>query len=81
MDEPANSKSEESTIRSFVGITFTHHLLLLNKCKSYEERIFYMRLTADSFWSVETLEHHIKENFFGQVGKMDHNFDTTIQAG
>ena len=78
--ESPTGQSEDPTLRSFIGITFTHHLLLLNKCKSYDERLFYMRLTADSFWSVETLEHHIKENFFDQVGKLHHNFDTTIQA-
>lgn len=39
-----------------------------------------MQLAADSFWSVETLEHHIKENYFGQAGKLRHNFDATIQA-
>ena len=39
-----------------------------------------MHHAADSFWSVETLEHHIKENFFGQAGKMHHNFDATIIA-
>ena len=79
MDELSNGQSDEPTLLSFIGITFTHHLLLLNKCKSYEERLFYMRLAADSFWSVDTLEHHIKENFFSQVGKLHHNFDSTIQ--
>jgi len=27
------SQSEDATMRSFLGLTFTHHLVLLNKCK------------------------------------------------
>jgi predicted nuclease of restriction endonuclease-like (RecB) superfamily len=80
MDETLASQSDESALRWFIGITFTHHMLLLNKCKSYEERLFYMHLATDSFWSVETLEHHIKENYFAQAGKLHHNFDATILA-
>lgn len=61
-----------------MGITFTHHVLLLNRCQFYEERMFYIRRAATEFWTVETLEHYIKENLFGQDGKLNHNFDTTI---
>jgi predicted nuclease of restriction endonuclease-like (RecB) superfamily len=71
---------EDAILRSFMGITFTHHLLLLNKCKSYDERLFYMHRAANEFWSVDIMEHHIKENLFKHVGKLHHNFDTAIHA-
>jgi|ADGO01.1.fsa_nt_gi Uncharacterized conserved protein len=71
---------DEPTLRSFFGITFTHHLLLLNKCKAYEERLFYMHRAANEFWSVDLMEHHMKENLFKQIGKLHHNFDTTVQV-
>lgn len=71
---------DEPGLRSFFSITFTHHLLLLNKCKSYEERLFYIHSAANEFWSIDTMEHHIKEDLFKQVGKLSHNFDTTIQT-
>jgi len=70
---------DEWVLSSFMGITFTHHVLLLNKCQVYEERLFYMRRAATEFWSVDTLEHFIKENLFGQSGKLNHNFDMSIQ--
>lgn len=69
---------EDSDLSSFMGITFTHHVLLLNRCRFYEERIFYIRRAATEFWTVDTLERYIKENLFGQDGKLNHNFDTTI---
>jgi predicted nuclease of restriction endonuclease-like (RecB) superfamily len=69
---------DDLVLNSFMGITFTHHVLLLNRCQSYEERLFYMRRAATEFWTVDTLEHYIKEDLFGQNGKLNHNFDTTI---
>jgi predicted nuclease of restriction endonuclease-like (RecB) superfamily len=73
-----STNSNDWALNSFMGITFTHHVLLLNKCQSYEERLFYMYRAATEFWTVDTLEHYIKEDLFGQTGKLNHNFDTTI---
>ncbi|MFL5748201.1 MAG: YhcG family protein [Niastella sp.] len=69
---------DDLTLRSFMGITFTHHVLLLNKCQAYEERLFYIHRAATEFWTVATLEHYIKEDLFRQNGKLNHNFDTAI---
>lgn len=56
-----------------MGITFTHHVLLLNKCQLYDERLFYMHRAATEFWTVDTLEHYIKEDLFKQNGKLDYS--------
>jgi predicted nuclease of restriction endonuclease-like (RecB) superfamily len=71
---------EDSLLSNFFSITFTHHLILLNKCKALEERMFYIQRAAEEYWSVSILEHHIKENLFQQIGKLHHNFDTTIET-
>ena len=76
----ATTELDNSYLSSFFSITFTHHLILLNKCKVLEERMFYMQRTAEDYWSVSVLEHHIKENLFLQIGKLRNNFDTTIDA-
>jgi predicted nuclease of restriction endonuclease-like (RecB) superfamily len=57
-------------LAAFWGITFTHHLLLINKCKSYEERMFYMLRAADEFWSVSLLQHHLEADLYVHQGKM-----------
>lgn len=67
-------------LSNFFSITFTHHLILLHKCKTREERMFYMQKAAEDHWSVSVLEHHIKENLFLQIGKLHHNFDATIDT-
>lgn len=72
--------ADESFLSNFLSVTFTHHLVLMSKCKAMEERMFYMQKVADEYWSVSVLEHHIQENLFLQIGKLHHNFDTTIQA-
>jgi predicted nuclease of restriction endonuclease-like (RecB) superfamily len=79
-DWSSATQLDNPVLSNFFSITFTHHLILLNKCKALEERIFYMQRAAEDFWSVSVLEHHIQENLFLQIGKLRHNFDTTIQT-
>lgn len=62
----------------FWRISFSHHLLLLNKCETNEERFFYIHQCANQFWSVRVLEHHLDANLFKHQGKLPNNFDTTL---
>ena len=62
----------------FWGISFTHHILILNKCTSIEERVFYITQAATQFWSVSILEHYIESNLFSQQGKLPNNFSKTL---
>jgi len=76
----STTQVDDSILSNFFSVTFTHHLILLNKCKDLEERMFYMQRVAEEYWSVSVLEHHIKENLFLQIGKLNHNFDATIDT-
>ena len=62
----------------FWKISFTHHLLLLNKCATIEERFFYMNQSSNEFWSVRHLEYNIEANLFKTQGKLPNNFATTL---
>jgi predicted nuclease of restriction endonuclease-like (RecB) superfamily len=53
-------------------------MLILNKCKSPDERLFYITSSATQFWSVNTLEHYINSNLFSQQGKLPNNFERTL---
>jgi predicted nuclease of restriction endonuclease-like (RecB) superfamily len=64
----------------FWRISFTHHLLLLNKCTTIEERFFYMKQCSSEFWSVRHLEYNIKANLFKNQGKLPNNFAATLSA-
>jgi len=65
-------------IISFFEISFTHHMLILNKCKTIEERFFYIHSSSSMFWSVSLLEHHIDARLFYTQGKLPNNFEKTL---
>jgi predicted nuclease of restriction endonuclease-like (RecB) superfamily len=71
-------KDTTSQFEAFFSISFTHHILILNKCKSKEERFFYISEAATRFWSVSTLEHYIASDLFSQQGKLPNNFEKTL---
>ena len=54
----------QESLSYFFSITFTHHILLLDKCKDIRERFFYMQLAATQMLSVESLEYHIQAKTF-----------------
>lgn len=63
---------------AFFSISFTHHILLLNKCKEIAERMFYITLAAAEFWSVSLLECHIKSQRYQKQGSLPNNFSQTL---
>lgn len=65
-------------LEAFYSISFTHHILLLNRCKKADERFFYIEHSATQFWSVSIMEHQIDANLFKKQGKLPNNFQTTI---
>ena len=62
----------------FLSISYTHHVSILNKTKSLEEKIFYIKKTAENQWTVSILEYQIERNYFKKQGKLSHNFKTTL---
>lgn len=65
-------------LEAFYSISFTHHILLLNRCKEADERFFYIEHSATQFWSVSIMEHQIDADLFKKQGKLPNNFQTTI---
>lgn len=63
---------------SFYSISFSHHILLLEKCKKENEQLFYIFQAAEQFWSVRELEHHINAKLFRHQGNMPNNFNKTL---
>ena len=64
--------------RVFFNISFTQHLLLLNKCKEAEERLFYMQKAVSHQWTVSVLEHHIESDLYRQQGSLQNNFKKAL---
>ncbi|MGJ7033801.1 PDDEXK nuclease domain-containing protein [Niabella hirudinis] len=62
----------------FTALSFTHHILLINKCKDAEERIYYMHQAAAHHWTVSLLQHHIESNLYHKKGKLPNNFQKAL---
>lgn len=77
---PLATAELNSTIlpKHFFEISFTHHILLLNRCKNIEERFFYIAQAATQYWSVSILEHKINEDLFKHQGRLPNNFNETV---
>lgn len=69
--------SDES-MNAFFSVSFTHHYIIASKSKSIEEAQFYIYKAANEFLSYRTLLHHLKNNLFGQQGKLPNNFVQTL---
>lgn len=65
-------------LEAFYSISFTHHILLLNRCKNADERLFYIEHSATQFWSVTVMEHQIDADLFKKQGKLPNNFKATL---
>jgi len=65
-------------LREFLSISFTHHIAILTKAKTYEERIFYMKYADGYKPTVEELEKVIKQDLYHHQDNMPNNFLATI---
>jgi predicted nuclease of restriction endonuclease-like (RecB) superfamily len=63
---------------SFFNLSFTHHILLVNKCTNKEERFFYIGEAARQYWSVSILEHQIEGSLYERQGKLPNNFKDVL---
>lgn len=72
---------EGLTTDLFFGIGFTNHIILLNKCKDWQMRLFYLRKSIENSWTGEMLDWQIKANLYQKVGKtIQNNFDKILSS-
>jgi len=59
-------KDDEKLAALLRESSWTHNLLILNKCKSIEERAFYLKLAVKEHWGSRDLERQINAGLFEQ---------------
>ena len=62
----------------FLGISFSHHMEILGKTDSLEERVFYIHLTFQNKWDKYTLRDMLKADLFHHQGQIPNNFNLTL---
>ena len=69
---------EDFDFSSFLGLGFTHHMIIVRKAKSLAERLFYIRQAVSNKWSKEVLTARIEDDLIKHQGEIAHNFIQTI---
>ena len=65
-------------ISAFFAVGFTHHMEIIFKCKTIEERLYYIRRCSAEFLSVDSLKNHIEADDYTKLGMIPSNFSDTI---
>ena len=73
-----NTKKEDFDAVSFLGLGFTHHMIIVRKTKSLAERLFYIRQAYINKWSKEVLAARIEDDLFRHQGEIASNFTQKI---
>ena len=64
----------------FLCISFSHHILLMNRCKDLDERRFYMERAVLHQWSHDMLDYQITAKLYQKQGALPNNFASTLPA-
>lgn len=65
-------------INTFLSISFTHHIEILNKTNTIDERLFYIQQTIQYRLSKYALRELLKADTFHHQGSMPNNFLQTL---
>lgn len=69
---------DDEKVQAVLGqISWTHHLQIL-RCKTGEEREFYLKMTRKHGWSYRVLNHYIDSKAYERWLLGQTNFDTTL---
>lgn len=68
----------EFSFDEFLSIGFSHHIEILTKAKTIEERTYYIHRTFINHWSKYILRDHLKADDFHKIGYLPNNFNLTI---
>ena len=70
--------SSEFPMEAFTSISFTHHMEIIRKASTIEERLFYIRECAAGHWSKSALRARLKEDLYNHQGALPNNFSMTL---
>lgn len=59
-------------------IGWSQHIIIVSKCNSIEEAVFYIKKSIDSKWGREALKEFIESDLYHSQGSLPSNFDKTL---
>ena len=75
-------KDDEYLAQAVRDISWGQNILIFEKCKTSEEREYYVKNTIEHGWNRNVLTHHIKTNLFERddTSKKANNFEVTLKS-
>ena len=64
----------------FFSLSFTHHMEILSKTKTIDERVFYIHQATTLHWDKYTLRDNLKADLFQHQSQMPSNFAKTMPS-
>lgn len=68
----------EISPEEFLSVSFSHHIEILSKTSSLDERIFYIKAAIAGRWSKLDLRRHLSTDDYNHIGRMPNNFPAAI---
>lgn len=69
---------KEGTMHQLFQIPWWHNVVIVSKCQSTTEALYYIENTLTHGWSRNVLTHQIESNLWEREGKAIANFNTTL---
>ena len=63
---------------SFGFVPWGHHILIMSKCKSVDEALFYISMTIEKCWSRSALDDNIRAGLYHKSGRALTNFEEKL---
>ena len=63
---------------AFGLVPWKHHVLIISKCETIDEALFYINKTVEEGWSRSRLEGQLESNLYKSQGAAITNFDNTL---
>ena len=63
---------------SFGLVPWKHHVLIISKCQTIDEALFYINKTIEGGWSRSRLESQLETSLYKSQGAAITNFDNTL---
>ncbi len=70
--------ANEINREEFLGVSFSHHMEILQKTKDIQEVLFYIHQTVLHKWDKYDLRDRLKENLYAKAGAATNNFLQTM---
>lgn len=70
--------ADKEVLDIFILVPWGHHQIVLDKCKTVPEAIFYLQKTVQNNWSRDVLRSEMKGNLYERQGKAITNFEWTL---